>query len=31
LFGKVFEGLDVAEKIEIGDMINTVKIIEPKE
>jgi peptidyl-prolyl cis-trans isomerase B (cyclophilin B) len=31
LFGNVIEGMDVVEKIEIGDLIKSVKIIEPKE
>jgi cyclophilin family peptidyl-prolyl cis-trans isomerase/HEAT repeat protein len=31
LFGRVLNGLDVVEKIEIGDLIKSVKIIEPKE
>jgi cyclophilin family peptidyl-prolyl cis-trans isomerase/HEAT repeat protein len=31
LFGNVIEGMDVAEKIEIGDLIKSIKIIEPKE
>lgn len=31
LFGNVVEGIDVVEKIEIGDLIKSVKIIEPKE
>jgi cyclophilin family peptidyl-prolyl cis-trans isomerase/HEAT repeat protein len=31
LFGNVLEGMDVVEKIEIGDLIKSVKIIEPKE
>ncbi len=31
LFGNVIEGMDIVEKIEIGDLIKSVKIIEPKE
>jgi len=31
LFGNVIEGMDVVEKIEIGGLIKSVKIIEPKE
>jgi len=31
LFGNVISGMDVVEKIEIGDLIKSVKIIEPKE
>ena len=31
LFGRLLEGMDVVDSIEVGDRIQTVKIIEPKE